>query len=242
MATALGEFSSTGERIETRSGNNCPAPARSWYREGSQPSENLLAKLPLKQRNAKTSWSSADALRVRSAAFLSQIRAAPLGRYSEISNPQLPFAILQTCPTAKPRLNAFRVHEAAVRGLQDPASSCRWTQRDNQQQGARSRSSSNFRPRLGTVIRSAMTSVGGCRNRLFDFCRGVYQRCPWLQRPFARRCGKSHALVQSGAACLSGSSRRAPASSRSRQALATRPSALPDHTLTDASNPPVNRS
>jgi len=38
-------------------------------------------------------------------------------------DPQLPFAVLRTCPTARPQLNALRFHEAAVRDLLGPATS-----------------------------------------------------------------------------------------------------------------------
>ena len=41
-------------------------------------------------------------------------------------DPPLPFDVLRSCPTSKPRLNALRVHEAAVRDLQDPAGKSRW--------------------------------------------------------------------------------------------------------------------
>jgi len=41
-------------------------------------------------------------------------------------DPQLPFGFLQSCPTAKPALYALRIHEAAARGLREPAISCLW--------------------------------------------------------------------------------------------------------------------
>ena len=48
---------------------------------------------------------------------------SPTGRTSQ-PDPQLPFEVLRSCPTAKAQLNAVRVHEAAVRGRWDLARNC----------------------------------------------------------------------------------------------------------------------
>lgn len=54
-----------------------------------------------------------------------------------------------------------------IRGFTLPASSCRWTQRDERQQGAQSRSSSNFNPRLVAVGDLLSSDAGGRRNLPF---------------------------------------------------------------------------
>ena len=47
--------------------------------------------------------------------------------FSHGLDPELPVELLQSCPTAGPRLFAFRIHEAAARGLREPATSGRST-------------------------------------------------------------------------------------------------------------------
>ena len=72
---------------------------------------------------SRCAWSHSIAIKLPEGQLLVSERACGVEKFVPAIDPQLPFAVLRTCLTAKPRLNALRVREAAVRGLQDPARS-----------------------------------------------------------------------------------------------------------------------